>query len=104
MATSTPSRRTIKKYGWRPDLPDQRDLLYAVPTATMTSLPPKTDLRNSAPELPPLFNQGDLGSCTANASATAVPASARALSLAPAPSARAIAEDTPVPNPAVVAD
>jgi C1A family cysteine protease len=49
-------------YGWKPDLPDQRDFLYklAVPVA----VPPKVDLRQFCP---PVYDQGQLGSCTANA-------------------------------------
>ncbi len=49
-------------YGWQPDLPDHRDFLYAVPHGT--SLPPKVDLR---PSCPAVYDQGQLGSCTANA-------------------------------------
>ena len=45
-------------YGWRPDTPDQRDLLYcAVPSVPV---PADLDLR---PEQPPVFDQGQLGSC-----------------------------------------
>lgn len=54
----------IKRYGWIPDLPDQRDHLYAAPVAVLGSLPPKVDLRE---ECPPVYDQGQLGSCTANA-------------------------------------
>ena len=53
--------RKIKRYGWIPDIPDQRDFLYAAPPVT---LPSKVDLR---PGCPPIYNQGQLGSCTANA-------------------------------------
>jgi C1A family cysteine protease len=48
-------------YGWSPDLPDHRDFQY-VPTAI--KLPKVVDLRNLCP---PVYNQGLLGSCTANA-------------------------------------
>lgn len=48
--------------GWRPDKPDQRDFHYSLPRAVV--LPPLVDLR---PLSPPIFDQGDLGSCTANA-------------------------------------
>ena len=48
-------------YGWRPDTPDQRDILYcAVPSVPV---PADLDLR---PEQPPVFDQGQLGSCTGN--------------------------------------
>ncbi len=56
--------RTIPRYGWIPDLPDRRDFLYAAPLAVLRALPSKTDLRNRCP---PVYDQGDLGSCTANA-------------------------------------
>ena len=54
----------IAWYGWRPDLPDYRDLMYAAPQALMKKLPSKVDLRKFCP---PVYNQGELGSCTANA-------------------------------------
>ena len=53
--------RKIKRYGWLPDLPDQRDFLFAAPPI---KLPKKVDLR---PNCPPVYDQGQLGSCTANA-------------------------------------
>jgi C1A family cysteine protease len=58
----------IARYGWVRDLPDQRDHLYAAPPPTLTALPPKTDLR---PQCPPVYDQGQIGSCTANAIAGA---------------------------------
>jgi C1A family cysteine protease len=57
-------KRKIKRYGWTPDLPDGRDLMYAAPPAVVTALPPKVDLRSKCP---PVYDQGQLGSCTANA-------------------------------------
>ena len=51
-------------YGWRPDLPDQRDLMYAAPRPVVKKLPAKVDLRKLCP---PVYDQGELGSCTANA-------------------------------------
>lgn len=54
----------IKRYGWIPDLPDQRDHLYAAPLEVLRVLPPSVDLR---PACPPVYDQGELGSCTANA-------------------------------------
>jgi C1A family cysteine protease len=59
----------IKRYGWVPDLPDARDHLYAAPAPVMATLPPKADLR---PQCPPVYDQGQLGSCTANAIAAAI--------------------------------
>lgn len=60
--------RKITRYGWIPDLPDQRDHLYSAPQPVLAKLPKKVDLR---PKCPPVFNQGELGSCTANAIAAA---------------------------------
>ncbi len=51
------------KLGWLPDLPDQRDLMYSAPHATLTTLPLAVDLRA---QCPPVYDQGPLGSCTAN--------------------------------------
>ena len=56
--------RTFRRYGWLPDLPDQRDYLYAAPPHVLAKLPPSADLR---PGCPPVYDQGQLGSCTANA-------------------------------------
>ena len=55
-------------YGWQPDLPDFRDFTYKVVAPTVI-LPPKVDLR---PNCPPVCDQGQLGSCTANAIAGAL--------------------------------
>ncbi|MES2377019.1 MAG: C1 family peptidase [Bacteroidota bacterium] len=55
-------------YGWRPDLPDFRDFMYAAPAPVLTNLPKHVDLRPSFPEV---YDQGQLGSCTANAIAGA---------------------------------
>ena len=54
----------VSRYGWQPDLPDQRDYRYAAPAAVLKKLPAMTDLR---PGCPPVYDQGQLGSCTANA-------------------------------------
>jgi C1A family cysteine protease len=63
---------TIARYGWQPDIPDHRDLSYAV--AKPLLLPPVVDLR---PKMPDIYDQGQLGSCTANAIAAAVQYSRR---------------------------
>ncbi len=60
--------RKIKKYGWLPDLPDARDFMYAAPRKVVAALPVQVDLR---PLCPPVLDQGELGSCTANAIANA---------------------------------
>src|SRR5579859_1327084 len=59
----------ISRYGWLPDLPDHRDHFYAAPVEWAEALPPGTDLRA---QCPPVYDQGQLGSCTANAIAGAV--------------------------------
>lgn len=60
-------RNRIAKFGWVPDLPDVRDLMYkAVP---IVAAPAKVDL---SPQCPPVYNQGQLGSCTGNAIAGAI--------------------------------
>jgi C1A family cysteine protease len=58
-----------KGLGWVPDLPDARDHLFAAPPSTLTSLPRHVDMR---PDCPAIFDQGHLGSCTANAIAGAI--------------------------------
>jgi C1A family cysteine protease len=58
------------KYGWVHDLPDHRDHMYAVAPAVLTALPPAVDLRPQCP--PEVYDQGQLGSCTANAIAGAI--------------------------------
>ncbi|HAF20187.1 MAG TPA: peptidase, partial [Chloroflexi bacterium] len=56
--------RKIARYGWIPDLPDERDHIYAAPPQFLSALPPSTDLRSLCPGV---YDQGMLGSCTANA-------------------------------------
>lgn len=51
-------------YGCIPDRPDSRDALYAPPPPGPGGLPSRADLR---PGCPPVYNQGELNSCTANA-------------------------------------
>jgi C1A family cysteine protease len=64
-----PGQFRIGGYGWKPDLPDHRDFYFATPPATAAALPTKVDLR---PKCPPVYDQGQLGSCTANAIAGAI--------------------------------
>ncbi len=52
------------RFGWVPDVPDQRDHIYGAPLEWLAKLPPKADLRAKCP---PVYDQGQLGSCTANA-------------------------------------
>lgn len=65
---TSPARRRIARYGWITDLPDARDHLYSAPRAALTTLPTSTDLSSG---LPDAYDQGHLGSCTANAIAGA---------------------------------
>lgn len=59
----------VKRYGWLPDLPDARDHKYSAPLATLGPLPAQVDLRAQCPDV---YDQGQLGSCTANAIAGAI--------------------------------
>jgi hypothetical protein len=61
---SRPMPRSMKWYGWVPDIPDPRDFLYAAPSAVLQQLPPKVDLTSDCPDI---YDQGAIGSCTANA-------------------------------------
>lgn len=56
-------------YGWKRDLPDQRDIRYGAVYRAPSTVPTSIDLR---PQCPPIVNQGALGSCTANALAGAI--------------------------------
>jgi C1A family cysteine protease len=56
--------RKVQRYGWKPDLPDFRDHLYAAPAPPPEGLPPLVDMRAHCPAV---YDQGQLGSCTANA-------------------------------------
>lgn len=49
-----------KGYGWRPSLPDVRDLYHSFPR--VASVPAEVDLRNSG-FLPPIWDQSQIGSC-----------------------------------------
>jgi C1A family cysteine protease len=69
-SNALPQQRKIGRYGWKPDLPDQRDFNYAVPHVTAAALPAKVDLRPNGPKL--VYDQGQIGSCTANAIAGAI--------------------------------
>ncbi len=66
---SEPTRRKKAFYGWVPDLPDARDHLYAAPPPTLSALPPSVDLTDGCPKT--VYDQGHIGSCTANAIAGA---------------------------------
>jgi C1A family cysteine protease len=53
---------TVRRYGWIRDLPDQRDFVYTV--EKLRRIPNVVDLRSGCP---PVEDQGNLGSCTAQA-------------------------------------
>jgi len=66
------SKKLIKKdtrFGWIPDVPDQRDYLLKTILRVPAKLPRKVDLR---PSCSVVEDQGQLGSCTANALAGAL--------------------------------
>ncbi len=62
---STPvTPRKKARYGWTPDLPDARDHIFTAPQIALAALPPSADLRS---QCPPVYDQEQIGSCTANA-------------------------------------
>ena len=61
--------RKVARYGWRPDFPDLRDHLFRYSASKPTTVADKISLRS---KMPPVFDQGQLGSCTANALCGAV--------------------------------
>jgi C1A family cysteine protease len=72
MAKTRSQKTSTPRFGWNPDVPDHRDHTYAAPLAALTAkapLPAKADLRKNCP---PVYNQGSIGSCTANAIAGAL--------------------------------
>src|SRR5215475_6094903 len=68
LINGTLATRPVQRFGWVPDLPDARDFLFSAPEAVLAELPAKVDLR---PQMPVVYDQGQLGSCTANAIAAA---------------------------------
>ena len=59
----------IQRFGWVKDTPDPRDLLFtASPVLAAKPLPKSADLR---PGCPPVYDQGQVGSCTGNSIAGA---------------------------------
>jgi C1A family cysteine protease len=56
--------RKVARYGWVPDLPDHRDYLFAASRSILAKLPAKIDLTKKCPDI---YDQGQIGSCTANA-------------------------------------
>lgn len=76
---STPARRRVARYGWVPDLPDARDHLFSAPHIALAALPPAVDLSSG---LPACYDQGQIGSCTANSIAGAFEFAVRKQNLA----------------------
>ena len=68
LVNGTLATRPQQRFGWLPDLPDARDYLFSAPEAVLATLPSKVDLRR---QMPAVYDQGQLGSCTANAIAAA---------------------------------
>lgn len=65
---STP--KVFKKYGWKRDLPDKRDKYFETNyLSCVVNQVKNVDLREMCP---PVYNQGELGSCTANALVCAI--------------------------------
>jgi C1A family cysteine protease len=64
-----PTTRKIQRYGWKPSLPDPRDLLA---DTSQLSVLAEVDPREEY--MTPVYDQLDLGSCTANAVAAAIDA------------------------------
>lgn len=58
--------RQVQRYGWRRDTPDPRDRIYNLeePIRQAHTLPRTISLRG---QMPAVYDQGQLGSCTANA-------------------------------------
>lgn len=63
-----------RKWGWRPDTPDFRDQRVTFAAQPRFSLPERVDLRAICP---PVYDQGELGSCTAQAVGAALHFTAR---------------------------
>lgn len=57
-------KKIRRKYGWCPSRPDHRDFCMLVSKSEMDSLPTRIDLTS---DMPPVYDQMSLGSCTANA-------------------------------------
>jgi C1A family cysteine protease len=65
-----PNLKPQRKYGWRPDKPDQRDLEHPrISFFKSWQLPTRVDWTS---RMPPVYDQGNLSSCTGNAIAAVV--------------------------------
>lgn len=64
-----PDQQVKRVWGFRQQDPDHRDWRFYLPTTQIDALPSHVDLRA---KLPPAYDQGRIGSCTANAIAAAL--------------------------------
>jgi C1A family cysteine protease len=64
------TKRNKRKYGWIRDLPDHRDLFAQFPNWNALPETKNVDLRETG-NIPDIYDQGSLGSCTAQAIAGA---------------------------------
>jgi C1A family cysteine protease len=62
-----PARRN---FGWKPQLPDPRDHVFRVPEVVAAAIP--SHLTKATHLMPPVWDQGDAGSCTGNGTAAAL--------------------------------
>jgi C1A family cysteine protease len=72
--TTTHTRMHVRRgYGWRPSKPDFRDVPLEIPIAALAHpLPSSVDLRKTGFLDFPIYDQLELGACTANAIAAAL--------------------------------
>ena len=56
-------------FGWIPDLPTIKTQIFASPFSALEGIPASIDLR---PSMPGVYDQGTIGSCTANAIAACI--------------------------------
>jgi C1A family cysteine protease len=69
------SNQELRGFGWLPDIPDMRDYKFSITKPELLAgqpLPAKIDLRTSESMQFDILDQGQLGSCTANAIAAAM--------------------------------
>jgi len=65
--------RRVSRLGWKPDFPDHRDQFFSASRSVLQALPSSFDLTVQDPQINfPIYDQGEIGSCTANALAAAV--------------------------------
>lgn len=62
--------RPNARYGWKPDRLDLRDRVRVADPATLANLPASVDL-STDPHMPPIYDQQQIESCTANGIAAA---------------------------------